>query len=86
MSEETTKMDTCDCNHSHEHGKRYGKYKSRVQIGSGGIGWIAFWAYVGAAVYFVSQANGFWEGALGLLKALIWPAFLAYEGLHAVGL
>jgi hypothetical protein len=86
MSEETTKKDTCDCDHGHEKVKHYGKYKSRIQIGSGGIGWIGFWAYVGAAVFFVSQANGFWEGALGLLKAAIWPAFLAYEGLHAVGL
>jgi hypothetical protein len=34
---------------------------------------------IGAAVYFVGQATGFSAGALGLLKALVWPAFLVYE-------
>lgn len=35
--------------------------------------------FIGAAVYFISQATGFWIGALGFLKALIWPVFLVYE-------
>ena len=34
---------------------------------------------IGAAVYFISQATGFWVGVLGFLKALIWPAFFVYE-------
>lgn len=38
-----------------------------------------FLAFIGAAVYFTSQANGFWDGVLGFLKALVWPAFLVYE-------
>jgi len=33
---------------------------------------------IGAAVYFISSAATFWIGVLGLLKALIWPAFLVY--------
>ena len=33
---------------------------------------------IGAAVYFIGQANGFWMGALGILKALVWPAFVVY--------
>jgi hypothetical protein len=37
--------------------------------------------FIGAAVYFISQANSFWIGVLGFLKALIWPAFLVYEAL-----
>ncbi|MBS4013066.1 MAG: hypothetical protein KGZ97_04820 [Bacteroidetes bacterium] len=40
---------------------------------------------IGAAIYFISTATGFWMGVLGFLKALVWPAFLVYEALKAVG-
>jgi hypothetical protein len=33
----------------------------------------------GAAVYFIQQSTGFWMGALGLLKALVWPAMVVYK-------
>jgi hypothetical protein len=36
---------------------------------------------IGAAVYYISTATSFWMGALGFLKALVWPAFLVYEAL-----
>lgn len=35
--------------------------------------------FIGAAVYFISHAAGFWIGVLGFFKALVWPAFLVYE-------
>lgn len=34
---------------------------------------------IGAAVFFIGKATTFWLGVLGLLKALVWPAFLVYE-------
>ena len=34
---------------------------------------------IGAAIYYVSTASGFWMGVLGLLKSLVWPAFLVFE-------
>jgi len=34
---------------------------------------------IGAAVYYIQQATGFWMGVLGILKALVWPAFLVYK-------
>ena len=34
---------------------------------------------IGSAVYFISHAAGFWAGVIGLLKSLVWPAFLVYE-------
>ncbi len=37
-----------------------------------------FLGFVGAAIYYISTAPGFWMGALGLLKAAVWPAFLVY--------
>jgi hypothetical protein len=35
--------------------------------------------FIGAAIYFISQATSFWMGVLGFLKAIVWPAFLVYE-------
>lgn len=40
---------------------------------------------IGAAIYYISTATTFWMGLLGFLKALVWPAFLVYEALKAVG-
>ena len=44
-----------------------------------------FFGFVGAAIYYISHATGFWMGVLGLLKACIWPAFLVYEALKTLG-
>ncbi len=35
--------------------------------------------FIGAAVYFIWHATGFWIGVLGFLKAIVWPAFLVYD-------
>jgi hypothetical protein len=35
--------------------------------------------FVGAAVYFIQHATTIWMGVLGVLKAVVWPAFLVYE-------
>lgn len=37
-------------------------------------------AYIGAAVYFISQSDGrFWSVVLGLLQAMVWPAYVIYH-------
>lgn len=41
--------------------------------------------FIGAAIYYVMQATGFWMGVLGFLKALVWPAILVYEALKQLG-
>lgn len=41
--------------------------------------------FIGAAIYFVSHATGFWMGVVGVLKAVVWPAFLVYEALKTIG-
>jgi len=41
---------------------------------------------IGAAIYFISHATGFWMGVLGFLKALVWPAFFVYEMFRYLGL
>jgi len=35
--------------------------------------------FLGAAVYYILQADTFWMGVLGIIKAIFWPAFLIYE-------
>jgi hypothetical protein len=42
-------------------------------------GWMYFLGIVGAAVYYISAATGFWSGVLGVLKAIIWPAMLVFK-------
>ncbi len=46
---------------------------------SGASGAVYGLGFIGAAIYFISQATTFWSGVLGFLKALVWPAFLVYE-------
>ena len=41
--------------------------------------------FIGAAIYFISQADSFWIGVLGFLKAIVWPAFTVYELLKFLG-
>ena len=41
--------------------------------------------FIGAVIYYISHATGFWMGVLGLVKAIFWPAFLVYEALKALG-
>jgi hypothetical protein len=40
---------------------------------------------IGAAIYYISIATGFWSGVLGFLKALVWPVFLVNELLKFIG-
>ena len=48
--------------------------------GSGAAGGAVYGlGFFGAVIYYVQAADGFWMGVLGVLKALVWPAFLVYE-------
>lgn len=40
---------------------------------------------IGAAIYYISTATGFWIGVLGFLKALVWPVFLVHGVLKFLG-
>jgi len=55
--------------------KKAGKMKIKTNSTSG----FYFVGFVGAAIYFISHSTGFWDGVLGVLKAIVWPAFLVYE-------
>ena len=50
--------------------------------GPGGAGGAVYGlGLIGALVYYIQHAHGFWGVALGILKALVWPAFLVYDAL-----
>jgi hypothetical protein len=52
---------------------------------AGSVGLVFLFAYVGAAVYFVSRSDGtFLAVVLGLVKAVVWPAYVVYHGLDAL--
>jgi len=52
---------------------------------SGPSGAIYGLGLIGTAIYFISQATGFWMGVLGFLKAIVWPAFMTYEVFRFLG-
>lgn len=52
----------------------------------GGGGAVYGLGFIGSAIYFISTATGFWVGVLGILKALVWPAFLVFEIMKYLGM
>jgi len=59
--------------------KKQTKKAGKVKIKTNSTGGFYFVGFVGAAIYFISHSTGFWDGVLGVLKAIVWPAFLVYE-------
>ena len=60
--------------------------RGRVIVRDGPWGFVFLLAYVGAAVYFISVSNGSFGGVvLGLLQALVWPAYVIYHVLLLIG-
>lgn len=51
-----------------------------INKGKGPLGFVFFFAWVGALFYFEGIAYGFWDSVLAFLKACVWPAYV----IHAV--
>lgn len=84
MSEMCDKCDKCDSKNCscpcHNMGCCKGKCCSGAYSGmNNGGGAVYGLGVIGAAIYFISTATGFWMGVLGLLKAIIWPVFMVFE-------
>jgi hypothetical protein len=62
--------------------KKFGK--TNVTVTKNGSAFY-FLGMIGSAIYFISTADGFWHGVLGVLKSLVWPAFLIFEALSSLG-
>lgn len=45
-----------------------------------------FLGFLGALIYYITTAPTLAEGIIGVLKALVWPAFLVFGALKALGL
>lgn len=63
-------------------GENKGKWSGSCQGPAGGLYGLGF---IGAAVYYIERADNFWVGLAGVLKALVWPAFLVYRLLEFLG-
>jgi len=59
-------------------------WHKRAPAGGGG-GIVYFLGLIGALVYYLQVADSFWTVIAGILKALVWPAFLVYELLKSLG-
>ena len=42
--------------------------------------------FIGAVIYYISTATGFWSGLLGILKAIVWPVFVVYKLMKFLGM
>ena len=59
---------------------------ARVIVREGPWGFFFLLAYIGAAIYFVSISDGsFWGVILGLLQAIVWPAYVVYNARVLLG-
>lgn len=68
-----------------EWSKSCGKGKGNAGASAGGgVVWVL--GFIGAAVYFIQTTDGFWDGLIGFLKALVWPGFLIYELMKFLGM
>jgi len=45
--------------------------------GCGGCGY--FLGFIGALIFYMQQASGFWSVILGILKAIVWPVFIVMK-------
>lgn len=48
-------------------------------MNNGSAGAVYGLGFIGAVVYFIQHASSFWDGVLGILKAMVWPAFVVHK-------
>jgi hypothetical protein len=70
------KVEDCECKHEWNI-KHHHCHSGNAVYGLG---------FIGAAIYYISTASSFWMGVLGVLKAIVWPAFLVYSLLKSLGM
>lgn len=59
-----------------EKDKMYCKHNSRGSSGGSAVYGLGL---IGALIYFIQNADGFWMGVLGILQAIIWPVIMVYK-------
>jgi hypothetical protein len=53
--------------------------KRKTVVRPAGGGAVYGLGLIGALVYYLQQANSFWQVVLAFLRALVWPALLVYH-------
>lgn len=51
---------------------------SSNRLGGGGDAFYGI-GLIGALVFYIQHANGFWPVAAAIFKAIVWPAFMVYD-------
>ncbi len=60
--------------------------KKQEMMSKGPAGGFYCMGFIGAAVHFVGNVDGFWNVIVALLKAAVWPAFLIHRVFEALGI
>ena len=66
--------------------KKLSKYKKMGMRGGNPAGPVYGLGIIGAMVYYIQQAEGFWPVIWAIIKAFVWPAFLVYDLLKHISL
>jgi len=69
-----SKAESCDC----------GCVKKHPRGGNAGGGAVYGLGLIGAAIWYIQHATTFWIGAVGVGKAIVWPAILIYKALELI--
>lgn len=62
------------------------KFKRNAIINNSPCGGVYGLGFIGAVIYFISNASTFWMGVWGICKAIVWPAYLVYKLFEFLGL
>lgn len=62
-----------------------GKPTVKVINQHGPFGFVMFVAWVGAFIYFLQGTKDFGDVIVAFLQACVWPAFVVYHALQALG-
>jgi hypothetical protein len=60
--------------------------KRRTIYKTGAAGGVYCLGLIGALVYYIGTSTSFWDGVLGILKSLVWPAFMVHGLMSFLGL
>jgi hypothetical protein len=52
--------------------------KKKAAVDNGPMGFVLFVGWIGALVFFIGRADGFWNIIVGFLQACVWPAYVMF--------
>lgn len=63
--------------------REWTKNKKKVNSNHGTSGALYFVGFIGSLVYWMQAANGFGAVITGILKSMVWPAYVVYKLLES---